>query len=85
MDIETFGWLIREGFYPVEPDKAGEGAQLITGQWYMPRWGCDTMRHIKDNLQPAVQADAGNCPIRCDCLESKVECHNLGCLDRSTA
>ena len=35
--------------------------------------------------QPVVEADANNCPLRCDCLESKVECHNLGCLDRSTA
>ena len=40
---------------------------------------------IKTTSQQAVQADANNCPLRCVCLESTVECHNLGCLDRSTA
>ncbi len=37
--------LLRRGYYPVAPECAGDGAQLINGQWYMPRWGCDTLQY----------------------------------------
>lgn len=38
--------LLRRGYYPVASECAGEGAQLINGQWHMPRWGCDTLQHV---------------------------------------
>lgn len=40
--------LLRRGYYPVAPECAGEGAQLINGQWHMPRWGCDTLQFVID-------------------------------------
>jgi hypothetical protein len=38
--------LLLRGYYPVAPECAGEGAQLINGMWYMPRWGCDTLHNV---------------------------------------
>ena len=38
--------LLRRGYYPVAPECAGEGAQLINGHWHMPRWGCDTLQNV---------------------------------------
>ncbi len=38
------------GYDPVEPEAVGEGAQIVDGQWYMPRWGCDTLQHVVDEL-----------------------------------
>lgn len=38
--------LLRRGYYPVHASCAGEGAQLINGAWYMPRWGRDTLQHV---------------------------------------
>lgn len=63
MKIENFEWLMKEAFYPVEPDNAGEGAQMVDGQWYMPKWGCDTLQHIKDNIQLAVSCEYCHRPL----------------------
>ena len=41
--------LLRRGYYPVAPECAGEGAQLVNGGWHMPRWGCDTLQHVIDD------------------------------------
>lgn len=38
--------LLRRGYYPVAPECTGEGAQLINGQWHMPRWGSHTFQHV---------------------------------------
>ena len=37
--------LLKRGCYPVAPECAGEDAQLINGQWHMPRWGGVVARH----------------------------------------
>lgn len=43
------GLLLSRGYYPVAPECAGEGAQIINGQWHMPRWGCDTLQNVIDD------------------------------------
>jgi len=42
--------ILRLGYYPVSAECAGAGAQIVDGNWYMPRWGCDTIQHIMDVL-----------------------------------
>jgi len=40
--------ILSSGYEPVKPEAVsiGEGAQIIDGQWYLPRWGCDTLQHV---------------------------------------
>jgi hypothetical protein len=52
--------LLRRGYYPVSPECAGEGAQLVDGQWHMPRWGCDTLQHVIDEHGSDETTDRGN-------------------------
>jgi len=40
--------IIELGYYPVSACCVGEGAQIVEGQWYMPKWGCDTLQYIID-------------------------------------
>jgi hypothetical protein len=40
--------LIRRGYYQIVPECVGDGAQLINGEWHMPRWGCDTLQFVLD-------------------------------------
>lgn len=42
--------LLRRGYYPIAPECVGEGAQIVRGQWYMPRWGCDTLQTLIDEF-----------------------------------
>jgi len=35
--------ILAIGYEPIEPDAVGEGAQIVDRQWYMPRWGCETL------------------------------------------
>jgi len=51
--------LIRTGYFPVAADEAGEGAQLINGEWHMPLWGCDTLQRLIDECGLA-SVDAGD-------------------------
>jgi len=53
MDINDFGWMMRMGYYPVSSEvvKNHSQAQIIDGQWYAPRWGCDTLQHVKDEIE----------------------------------
>jgi len=58
MDIKR---LLQLGYYPVSAElvKAGDGAQRVDGQWYMPRWGPDTLNHIDEiwgNDEPQERA-----------------------------
>jgi len=46
--------ILKFSFTPVDPSSAGEGAQLINGQWYMPRWGCDTLASIFEIIDSAA-------------------------------
>jgi len=59
--------------------------RVTNGMPWLDEYKIDTAKMIVAATQPPVQADAGNCPLRCKCLESTVECFNLQCLDRSTA
>ena len=49
--MKSFEWLLRTGYYSVSLENVGDGAQLVDGQWYMPKFGCDTLQHIKDEAQ----------------------------------
>ena len=42
--------ILELGYYPVTLPCAGGGAQFIDGTWYVLRWGCDTLEHIRDSL-----------------------------------
>jgi len=42
--------ILNIGYYPVEPSFIKAGAQIVNEQWYMPRWGCDTLQHVIDEL-----------------------------------
>jgi len=44
----TIERILQTGYLPVCPSDVGEGAQLVNEQWYMPRWGCDTLQHIAE-------------------------------------
>jgi hypothetical protein len=50
--------IIKIGYVEISPDAAQhlDGAQLINGQWYGPRWGCDSLEHIVDHFkqQPSL-------------------------------
>jgi len=43
--------ILAIGYEPIEPDAVGEGAQIVDGQWYMPRWGCDTLQHVIEIIE----------------------------------
>jgi len=47
--------ILTIGYDPVAPEDVGEGAQLINKQWYMPRWGCDTLQHVSDILGDVIE------------------------------
>jgi len=39
------------GYEPIEPGNSiGDSAQLINGQWYAPKWGCETLQHVIDEF-----------------------------------
>ena len=40
--------LLELGYYPVSIECAKGAAQLVDGQWYMPRWGAETLQHVLD-------------------------------------
>jgi len=44
---------ILDNYEPIKPRAAllGAGAQIVNGQWYLPKWGCDTLQHILDELE----------------------------------
>jgi len=43
--------ILNVGYEPIEPGNSiGDSAQLINGQWYAPKWGCDTLQHVIDQL-----------------------------------
>jgi len=44
---------ILDNYEPVKPRAAliGAGAQIVDGQWYMPRWGCDTLQHVVEIIE----------------------------------
>ena len=40
--------ILELAFIPVDPSSVREGDQIVDGQWYMPKWGCDTLANIFD-------------------------------------
>jgi len=51
---EAIEELIRKHYTPVI--QPGEGAQMFDGQWWMPKWGCDTLEHLIEDFQAALDA-----------------------------
>jgi len=31
-----------------------QGSQLVDGQWYAPRWGCDSLQHFIDDIKDSL-------------------------------
>ena len=44
--------LLKSAWEPVDSEYAGKlaDAQIVDGQWYAPKWGCDTLDHMLDEL-----------------------------------
>jgi len=43
---------ILDNYEPIEPGNSiGDSAQLINGQWYAPKWGCDTLQHVIETIE----------------------------------
>jgi len=43
---------ILDNYEPVKPGSLAEDSvQLINGQWYAPKWGCDTLQHIIETIE----------------------------------
>ncbi|MFA5376806.1 MAG: hypothetical protein WC455_13740, partial [Dehalococcoidia bacterium] len=34
-----------------------DGAQILDGKWYVPRWGCDTLEHTLDALLSTADSE----------------------------
>lgn len=66
--------LLRRGYYPVAPEYAGEGAQLINGKWYMPRLGCDTLQYVIEEHGDEV-AEVGMWVIEVDAVADGSKCY----------
>jgi len=45
--------VILDNYEPVKPRAVliGAGAQIVDGQWYLPKWGCDTLQHIIETIE----------------------------------
>jgi len=44
--------VILDNYEPVKPGSLPEDSvQLINGQWYAPKWGCDTLQHIIEIIE----------------------------------
>jgi len=44
--------ILNAGYEPIEPGNSiGDSAQLINGQWYAPKWGCDTLQHVIEIIE----------------------------------
>ena len=43
---------ILDNYEAVKPGSLPEDSvQLINGQWYAPKWGCDTLQHIIETIE----------------------------------
>jgi len=44
---------ILDNYEPVKPRAVliGAGAQIVDGQWYLPKWGCDTLQHVIETIE----------------------------------
>lgn len=44
---------ILAGYEAISADEAvryGDAAQIVDGQWYRPKWGCDSLQHVVDAM-----------------------------------
>lgn len=59
--------IAREHYVPVEDPTGVDGAQMWAGQWWAPRWGCDTLDHLLTDISGAIsQSNAEiseGCPV----------------------
>ena len=61
LQVVSAGWE-KFGYEP--NTKLPDGAQMIDGEWYTPKWGCDSLEASLDALQAILQnaeiADKGS-------------------------
>jgi hypothetical protein len=54
LQVVSAGW---EKFGDEPNTKLPDGAQMIDGEWYIPKWGCDSLEATLDALQAILQND----------------------------
>jgi hypothetical protein len=52
LQVVSAGWE-KFGYEP--NTKLPDGAQMIDGEWYIPKWGCDSLEASLDALQAILQ------------------------------
>lgn len=48
--------VVRKHYVPIADPKGCDGAQLLDGEWVMPRWGCDTLQNMIEELQQKLES-----------------------------
>ena len=51
--LDNYAEISVETLRKVRPD----GAQLVDGKWYVPKWGCDTIAHTLDALLSTADSE----------------------------
>ena len=51
--MNIFEKILELGFIELDsvPKDLPNMYQLIDGKWYFPRWGCDTLQHVKNEIE----------------------------------
>ena len=57
LQVLSAGW---EKFGDEPNTKLPDGAQMIDGEWYIPKWGCDSLEASLDALQAILQNEKGD-------------------------
>ena len=57
LQVVSAGWE-KFGYEPPNT-KLPDGAQMIDGEWYIPKWGCDSLEASLDALQAILQNEKG--------------------------
>jgi hypothetical protein len=55
LQVVAAGWE-KFGYEP--NTKLPDGAQMIDGEWYIPKWGCDSLEASLNALQASLQNNA---------------------------
>ena len=52
LQVLSAGWVKCDELVP-------DGAQMLDGEWYAPKWGCDSLEASLDALQAILQHEKG--------------------------
>jgi hypothetical protein len=49
--VKTIVNSIMSEYEPIESNQIGEGAQIVDGQWFISKYGSETLSHILENIK----------------------------------